>query len=355
MSIQYQKEIFSKGTIKLYINYNGVSADNITNTDDFSLTIYAINTSNYTHIFSETLNFAQSLELFNHLNSVSIIRENSETHTKEFVEVTKDIAEILALVKTVDSSLVKRILDKADKDEKLQLIVDALTESEIENLQASIKQTHHQKALVNLSQLLELEETTTITDTVKEHANLTEYVAGQSEKIFQNWIEKNIWTLGIDYIKKHPARQIGINSESDLIMETTDGFIDLIELKRPKFELFAFDESHKSFYPSKELAKVIGQCMQYLKILDDYKLVLEKQHKFKLLRPRIKIIVGRTSKFNDEQFGALRMLNSNLNHIQIISYDYLLLCGENIISYYKQADKSAAETTTTAGDETKPS
>ena len=339
MSVQYQKEIFSKGSIKLYINFSGISAENTTNKDDFSLTIFAINTTDYSHIFSETLNYEQSLELFNRLNSVSIIRDNSETHTSEFIEVTKDLQEIISLVKTVDSSLVKNILDKADKNEKLKLIIEALSESEIENLQASIKQTSHQKALKNLSHLLELEETTSITETIKHHEHLTDYVAGQPEKIFQNWIEKNIWTLGIDYIQKHPARQIGINSESDLIMETTDGFIDLIELKRPKFDLFVFDESHKIFYPSRELSKVIGQCMQYLKILDNYKLILEKQHKFKLLRPRIKIIVGRTSKFNDEQFEALRMLNSNLNHIQIISYDYLLHCGENIISYYKQTDK----------------
>jgi hypothetical protein len=278
MSVQYQKEIFSKGSIKLFINFTGVSPDNYSTTKELSLTIYAINTADYSHIFSETLNYEQSLELFNQLNSVSIIRDNSSTHTNEFIEVTEDVAEFLSIIKTVDSSLVKKILDKAGENDKLNLILEALTDSEIENLQASIKQTTHQKALYNFYHLLELEETTTITDSIKDHAHLSEYVAGQPEKIFQNWIEKNIWTLGIDYIQKHPARKIGINSECDLIMETTDGFIDLIELKRPKFDLFAFDDSHKSFYPSKELAKVIGQCMQYLKILDNYKLILEKQH-----------------------------------------------------------------------------
>lgn len=117
-------------------------------------------------------------------------------------------------------------------------------------------------------------------------------------------------------------------------METTDGYIDLIELKRPKFELFDYDNSHKSYYPSKELSKVIGQCMLYSTVLEDYKMILEKKNRFKLLRPRIKIIVGRTNKFNDAQFDALRMLNSTLHSIQVISYDYLCFCGENIISYY---------------------
>ena len=108
--------------------------------------------------------------------------------------------------------------------------------------------------------MLELEVTTTITVSIKDHAHLSEYVAGQPEKIFQNWIEKNIWTLGIDYIQKHPARQIGINSESDLIMETTDGFIDLIELKRPKFDMFAFDDSHKSFILQRNLQRLLDSA-----------------------------------------------------------------------------------------------
>jgi hypothetical protein len=343
MSIQYQKEIFSNNLVKLYINFTGISSSNITNKDDLSLSIFAIQRDTLKHIFSETLSFDQIQELYNHLNSISIIRNNGITHSKEFIEITDDVADILAIIKTVDSKLVKSLLDKVNEDEKLALVLEALNESEIQNLHASIRQTCNKKSLANLRHLLELEETTTITESIRLHENLAEYVAGQSEKIFQNWIERNIWTLGIDYIKKHPARQIGINSESDLIMETTDGFIDLIELKRPKFELFDYDTSHKSYYPSKELSKVIGQCMQYLKVLDDYKLVLEKQHKFKLLRPRIKIIVGRTDKFLDEQYEALRMLNSTLNHIQVISYDYLCLCGENIISYYSREQNQTLE------------
>ena len=118
-------------------------------------------------------------------------------------------------------------------------------------------------------------------------------------------------------------------------MESLDGFLDLIELKRPKYEIFQHDTSHHCYYPSSDLSKVIGQCLFYLQKLDDYKLNLEKEHKVKILYPRIKIIAGRTNKFNDEQFNALRMLNANLNHIQIISYNYLVGCGEKVIASYE--------------------
>lgn len=141
----------------------------------------------------------------------------------------------------------------------------------------------------------------------------------------------------IEYIKKYDARKIALLSEGDLLMESMDGFLDLIELKRPKLKsgIFNYDDSHKSYYPSTDLSKVIGQCLFYLQRMDDYKLNLEKEHKVKILRPRIKIILGRTNDFNDHQFEALRMLNSDLNHIQIISYDYLLSCGEKIILNYE--------------------
>ncbi|OGU40121.1 MAG: hypothetical protein A2X61_06975 [Ignavibacteria bacterium GWB2_35_12] len=338
MSIQYQKELFSKDSIKLYINFSGISPENCINKEDLSLIIYAFDTKNFQQIFSEKLEYEQILDLFNQLNSLSIIRDNSSTFTNEFIEVTKELQEILPFIKSVDSTIIKAILDKARKGNKLNLIIDALSDIEIKDLNASINQAIHEKSLTNLKLLLELESTTNILESIHDFEDLNEYLAGQPEKIFQNWIEKNIWTLGIDYIRKHPAHKIGISSDSDLIMETTDGFIDLIELKRPKFEIFSYDESHRSYYPSKELSKVIGQCMQYLKILDNYKLVLESEYKYKILRPRIKIIVGRSIDFDDDRNEALRMLNSCLNHIQVISYDYLYQSGKNIISYYKGSD-----------------
>ncbi len=343
MSIAYHQEIFSKDSLKLYINLNGINSDNTTNKESLSMSIYAFDSSRNEQIFSDKLDYSQIMSLFNQLNSVAIIRNNATTHTSKFLDVNQDVVDILKIFEKVDSSLVKSILGRADENDKLQLVLAALNDNEIQNLHASIRQAQHQKALRDLQKLLQLEEQHSICELIQEEKDLSIYKAGQPEKIFQNWIEKNIWTLGIDYIKKHPARQIGMSSESDLIMETTDGFIDLIELKRPKFDLLDYDNSHKSYYPSKELSKVIGQCLNYQKIMDDYKHNIEKSYRVKLIKPRVKIIIGRTNKFNDDQHEALRLLNANLNHLQIISYDYLYDCGENIISYYSSELKKVIE------------
>ncbi|GGB68709.1 hypothetical protein GCM10007424_05920 [Flavobacterium suaedae] len=335
MSVPYHKEIFSNKKIKLIINYSGIDLNNTTNKDTISLSIYAINIKTTDTIFSEKLNFKQIKSLYDHLNSISIITGENYS-TNEFIEITDAIKDITSMIEKIDLNSLKSILNKINEAEKINLLIEALNDNEIQNLHAAIRQKNHKKSLSDLIQLLSLEEKENIVNEIKLIQTLEKYNAGQPEKIFQNWIEKNIWALGIDYIKKHSARKIGIESESDLIMETTDGFIDLIELKRPKVKLLNYDSSHKSYYPSVDLSKVIGQCMFYLKTLDEYKLILEKQHRFKLLKPRIKIIIGRTNEFNDDEFEALRMLNATLNHIQIISYDYLHLCGQNIISYYNE-------------------
>lgn len=340
MSVPYEKEILATDTLKLFVNAGGITKDDTTDCDRFSISIFAFNKAKMTQIFAERLDFSQAKSLYNYLDSFSILKEGGPSVSGKFIEITPDSSSVLAAISKVDSELVKKLLDKADSTNKLELIVGALSTIELQNLHASIRQANHKQSLINLSELLKLEEEGEIVKSIATSPNLLEYAAKQPEKIFQNWIEANIWTLGIDYIKRHSAREISINSISDLMMESTDGYIDLIELKRPSMSLLSYDASHKSYYPSPELSKTLGQCWHYLKQLDDFKLILEKLHKYKLLRPRIKIIAGRSDEFKDEQHDALRMINSGLTNIQIMSYDYLHACGENIVSYY---DKKVVE------------
>ena len=64
--------------------------------------------------------------------------------------------------------------------------------------------------------------------------------------------------FGIDYKNhKKDKRKIALFSTADLIMESLDGFVDLIELKRPSAEIMKFDDSHTSYYPSTDLSKVL--------------------------------------------------------------------------------------------------
>lgn len=334
--MQYQQTIFENQTIKLMINFSGISND-IATAEDLKLHFYAFDKSNFHQVFEETLTIEQIRILYDHLNKISIIKYTSKNVSSKFVETTQEILELIEHVKIIDKDFLATIINKLDEKDKIQVLLNAISDTDLENLTAAHNQQSHRTELEHLERLLDLEQSSNIVKEIEKYESLIKYRAGQPEKIFQNWLEKNLWVFGVEYIKKHNERKISIFSEGDLLMESIDGFLDLIELKRPKlaFDIFKYDNSHKSYYPSPDLSKVIGQCLFYLQKLDEYKLILEKEHKIKILRPRIKIILGRTKDFNDDQIDALRMLNSNLNHIHIISYDYLLISGRKIIAAYE--------------------
>ena len=227
------------------------------------------------------------------------------------------------------------LLEKFKSEDKIRGLLNALSNLEIENLHGAYHRKTIQVEIANLETLLELERKENITTAIKSYSVLSKYDAGQPEKIFQNWIESNLWIFGVDYIKRHDARKIALFSEGDLLMESVDGYLDLIELKRPKHNILKYDNSHNCYYPHPDLSQVIGQSLFYLQKLEEYKLIIEKEHKIKIIMPRIKIIVGRNDEFKPEQKDCVRMLNSKLNSIKIITFDDLVSYGKLLLTSHE--------------------
>jgi hypothetical protein len=333
MSIQYDREILSNDNHTLKINFSGIK-NSIATSENLKMSIYSFNNAGRP-IFSETLNYDQIKILYDHLQQISIIRDASISISGKFIESSTEISQLVTQLGTnAKSVLLRLLLTNLNEDEKIINILSSLSELEVDSLFVLQRQQDWRVEIENLQKLLELEDSKNIVEEIKTHPSLNQYAAGQPEKIFQNWIDKNHrWIFGVEYVKKHDARQIALYSEGDLLMESMDGFLDLIELKRPSNEIFGkIDMSHKSYYPSTDLSKVIGQCLYYLQKMDDIKLNLEKEYKVKIIRPRIKIITGRTKNYSDDQYNALRMLNCSLNNIEIISYDSLVKYGKKMIN-----------------------
>ncbi len=337
MSLQFNKEIFSNDTLTLQINFSGFD-NNTTNTDSLEMSFYAYNKISAEPIFAENFNFDQIISLYQHLNQISIISNPCKLQSSKFIETTDQIQSILDNLNGNDFDTLKSIIQLINKSSKesdiAEILLESLQELSLENLSAAFKHKKYKQECDNLELLLELEQKGNIVSAIKDIPSLTNYIAGRPEAIFQEWVERNLpWIFGVEYKNhKFKKRKIALFSTADIIMESMDGFIDLIELKRPKFPILKKDASHNCYYPSVDLSKALGQCGHYLKKMDEYKINLEKEYKTKVLRPRIKIIIGRTNEFKDEQYEDLRMLNCNLNNIQIISYDYLLSCGQHILS-----------------------
>lgn len=211
---------------------------------------------------------------------------------------------------------VQRVLTSFNSPEKRDLLVAAKQE-DVNNLYAAVKHAKNKKATLELHGLID---------------------GNVLESELHSWIRSNTWVFGVEYLKFLDARTIGIHSDSDFIVESLDNYADLIELKKADVRLFNYDNSHGSYYPSSELSKVIGQSIKYLKVMEDSRLLLQEEDGLDVLKPRIKIVIGRSSQFNTEERKALRLLNDSLHNIEIITYDEIRKRADRFIEHYSEAE-----------------
>ncbi|HSK73941.1 MAG TPA: Shedu immune nuclease family protein [Pyrinomonadaceae bacterium] len=164
----------------------------------------------------------------------------------------------------------------------------------------------------------------------------------QSESDFQNLLEEHPWMFGSEYSELLDRRRWTRDEQQDFVVRrTTDGFIELIEIKTPlnSKNLFNYDASHSTYYPSAELSKVLGQVQHYIDKLDADRNSILAYDKEDTAKIRAKIIVGRDN--DEEQCRALRRLNGHLFRIEIITFDQLLRIAENVLNYLESILKPA--------------
>lgn len=158
-----------------------------------------------------------------------------------------------------------------------------------------------------------------------------------AESYWQDWFEKNKWILGSEYLKILDERTIDSNNIADYLMEAFDGFLDVVEIKKPnglKFWMESLD--HNNYVPSSDLIKAITQCQNYLYEIEresNSAKFLERTQGTKIIKPRCLLVFGRSKNWNDRQKEAYRVLNSSFNQINILTYDHLLARAKNIMGF----------------------
>lgn len=273
--------------------------------------------------------------------------EHMYSTTKSIKIQEKDVLDkLLKFLISQDALIGKRIEKEiilADKEEfieinkiKDQLSKNELTISDLNSLDTIInikKFTASRNSLIKLIEYLN-DKNTNFLNNAKNDPLTSIYTANQKEKFFQNWIESNLWVFGTSYIRKLDKTKLSFNSDSDIVMETLDGFYELIEIKLPSVVLFKFDDSHNSYYPSPALSSAIGQVLKYLQDVAEYKHQIEKVNKTTILFPKAKLIIG-IEPTKDGEKEALRRFNSSLNNIEILTYDNLIKNAGTLIEIYK--------------------
>lgn len=156
----------------------------------------------------------------------------------------------------------------------------------------------------------------------------------QPERYWQEWFTRNKWVLGSDFAQIVDERVIDTENIADYIMKSYDGFVDLVEIKKPNgLPFWASTKDHGNYVPSADLAKAITQCLNYI-----YAIELEANStKFarrigsRVIKPRCILIFGRSYDWNDQQREAYRILNAAYNQVSILTYDHISERAQNVL------------------------
>lgn len=145
----------------------------------------------------------------------------------------------------------------------------------------------------------------------------------------QKWFENNDWVLGTEFVGVLEERPIDVENIADFLMQAYDGFLDVVEIKRPegKLRFWADALDHGNHVPHSDLIKAITQASTYLLEVEreaNSVKFLERLGGVKAIKPRCVLIYGRSDSWRAEQREAYRVLNAGYHSLSIMTYDHVL-------------------------------
>jgi hypothetical protein len=151
----------------------------------------------------------------------------------------------------------------------------------------------------------------------------------EKEQQWQSWFEQNNWVLGSEFVRVLDDRHIDTQNISDFLMEAYDGFLDVIEIKRPGGGLRFWAESldHGNYVASSDLTKAITQANRDIFEVEreaNSLKFLERVAGVRTVKPRCILIFGRSIDWDSDRIEAYRIMNAGFHNLNIMTYDHVL-------------------------------
>lgn len=240
---------------------------------------------------------------------IEFIRDNYEPFrhgAKAFIPLDKPF-------ETENAAQIRALFSLPDKKQIVQFILS--NQIIPEQLAVGLEQAHRISAVQQFEQMLE-----------QDH----------KESVWQDWFKKNSWVLGSEFVRILDERQIDTRNISDFLMEAYDGFLDIVEIKRPEGDLrfWAATLDHGNYVPSQDLMKAITQSTRYIFEVEreaNSAKFLARVGQVKIVKPRCILIFGRSNGWNSEQVEAYRIMNAGYHNLTVMTYDYVLERAKRIL------------------------
>ena len=155
------------------------------------------------------------------------------------------------------------------------------------------------------------------------------------ESKWQDWFTRNSWVLGSEFVEII-GRRIDISNISDFLMRAYDGFLDIVEIKRPEGSLKFWSPTldHGNYVPSPDLTKALTQASRYVYEVEreaNSIKFLEQVRGVRTVKPRCILIFGRSNDWNDQQVEAYRILNAGYHNLTVLTYDHVMDRARRIV------------------------
>ena len=125
-------------------------------------------------------------------------------------------------------------------------------------------------------------------------------------------------------------------------MRSIDGFLDVVEIKRPDLQFWAGPDSHGNYYPTAQLTAAISQCLNYLyriELQSNSVEFMERVDGTKTVKPQCMLVYGRSDDWGEDKMRALRILNAAYHQLHIVTYDQLLLRAKQLLGFPDQDEE----------------
>lgn len=156
------------------------------------------------------------------------------------------------------------------------------------------------------------------------------------EQRWQAWFQQNDWVLGSEFVRILDERSIDTQNISDFLMQAYDGFLDIVEIKRPGggMRFWAGTLDHGNPVPSTDLIKAITQGTRYIFEVEQEANSNKFQRRVdgvRTVKPRCILIFGRSDQWSEAECEAYRILNAGFHNLTVMTYDHVLARAKRII------------------------
>lgn len=168
------------------------------------------------------------------------------------------------------------------------------------------------------------------------------------EAWWQTFIKDKILIIQQGYIRAIDKMNVNVGNTKfpDFSLVTHDGYLDILEIKKPDTPLLKLDKSRNNYYADAELSRAIIQVENYIESVSHHADAVRSYLKdtysveLKVVRPRGIILAGDANKFeNQKERDDFRLLAHGAKSITIVTYDELSTRLENYIKVLEEASK----------------